>query len=241
MGIIDVKGALKTDLVVLPLLGGVEEKETEVEEVEGDHHTRVTLQLLPQLPHRLRITDALHHEERLRRDATRTDLEGLPKQGGMLHIVQIEEIHRHIGIQEEFIQAGGMPEVHLLLGRREVETSLAGATHTNGIRRLYEVDQPVEQTLHGQRLLAATLGQIRQGKELLLLTELTIIIIRCMLTDDVGNQPIGKGGMHTKSVALGPAGKADQPTPQGEQPSGNSVHHRRFKALTAQTYRKKTG
>lgn len=71
---------LKAHLVVLTLLGGVEEEETQVEEVEGNHYARVALQFLPQLLHQRSVADALHHEERLRCGTFRTNLEGLPKQ-----------------------------------------------------------------------------------------------------------------------------------------------------------------
>ena len=144
-----------TDLVVLPLLGRVKEEEPEIKQVKRHHDTGIALKLPPQPTHLGSVADALYHKKGLGSGPLGTELKVLPQQSGIIHIMQVEEIHGLTGIEEQLVEAGGVPEVHPLLGRREIETGRGGTTHTKGIRRLYEVDQPIKQALHLERLSAA--------------------------------------------------------------------------------------
>ena len=139
---------------MLPLLGAVEEEESQVEKVERDRHQGVTLQFVPQLLHLGCVANALHHHERLVGSEWGAEAEGFAQQRGALHPVQIEKIDFLIESLDDFIQARSVPKVHLTLGGLQVELRNGGIANTQAVAGLYKVDQAEKEPLHLQRLAA---------------------------------------------------------------------------------------
>lgn len=161
---------------------------------------------IPQPVHGLRVADALDDEHRAAARAPHALPEHLFHKVGTAPVVQVQEVHRHTGLQEQLVQPG----------RRRIDGSFPRGLQVEGRGRepsgidhrlrLGIVHQAEQQPLHLERFAPPAPGLPRR-LPFFLFQQGCVFIIRCSLVDDARNEMESKRRMHPIAPPIAETGQ----------------------------------